>query len=148
VPVRNVLLATCALTLAVPASASVIIDDSFDEENGGDTSLDHDDFANFDVVNGTIDVVKNGDFGLACPGGPGSCVDLDGSTNDGGRLIMKNAFATRVGERFVLSVDFSGNQRGGGEEFGIGFLSDVLFQFNDRQLFVNGVFANSGGNGN
>lgn len=114
-----------ALSLAAPAAASGLTD-NFDAESPGSTILNYNGFANFDVGNGTVDLLfdPNG-FGLACAGGSGSCVDLDGSTRDGGYLTTKNFYSFNAGDKVTLSFDLSGNMRQAGDD---NFLAGFSFQ--------------------
>ncbi len=114
-----------ALSLAAPAAASGLTD-NFDAESPGSTILNYNGFANFDVGNGTVDLLfdPNG-FGLACAGSSGSCVDLDGSTSDGGQLTTKAFYSFNAGDKVTLSFDLSGNMRQGGDD---GFSAGFTFQ--------------------
>ncbi len=127
------LAAAASLALASPAHAITVLFDDFDGEAGGTTQLNYSSFANFNVVadsgaaaagTPTVDLLRqpNG-FSLGCAGGAGSCVDLDGSTGNGGRLITQNAFAFNAGDTITLSLDLSGSQRGSADDFGFGFSS-------------------------
>lgn len=130
-----------SLAFASPALATTVFSDNFDAENSGNTATNYTGFANFDVVADSGTVVANtpsvdllrqpNGFGLTCAGGAGSsCVDLDGSTNNGGRLITKNAFSFNAGDMVSLFIDVSGSQRGSAENFGMGFISSggsILF---------------------
>ncbi len=102
------LLALGAISLSVPATAGVVFSDGFDAEAGGGSSLNYAAFANF-AVDGNVDVVKSGDYGITCSG---SCVDLDGSTGPG-KITSLAAFAFNAGDKVRLSFDIAGNQRGG-----------------------------------
>jgi hypothetical protein len=102
--------ALAAAAFAAPAGAAVVYSNNFDAENGGNTALNYNSFNGLTVSNGTVDLVKSGDFGIICAGGSGSCVDLDGSTNDAG-LTSSNVFAFNAGDRVAISFDWSGNQR-------------------------------------
>ena len=141
-----------SLVFASPALATTVFSDNFDAENSGNTATNYTGFANFDVVadDGTavantpsVDLLRqpNG-FGLTCAGGAGSsCVDLDGSTNNGGRLITKNAFSFNAGDMVSLFIDVSGSQRGTIENIGLGFESaggNILFNG------ITGVFPGIG----
>ena len=64
------------------------------------------------VTDGTVDLIKSGDFGIGCKGGTGSCVDLDGSTSNAG-LTSSNSFTAAAGQKATLSFSLAGNQRGG-----------------------------------
>ncbi|HEU4968473.1 PEPxxWA-CTERM sorting domain-containing protein [Sphingomonas sp.] len=108
---KLVLTALAATAFAAPAGASIVYSNNFDAENGGNTALNYNSFDGLTVTDGTVDLVKSGDFGISCPGGAGACVDLDGSTGNSG-LVSSNSYAFNAGERVALSLLFSGNQRG------------------------------------
>ncbi len=143
---KKILTALAASTIFItPAHAGVVFSDDFDAENGGASQLNYAGFANFDVEDGTVDIIKEPGFGLSC--NTGSCVDLDGSTNDGGMLITQQIFSFSAGQLVSLSVDASGNQRGFADDnFDFGFRSigaDVMF--NDRVVtFGSGPTINAG----
>lgn len=108
---RNLVLASLAVAaFAAPASANIVYSNNFDAENGGNSALNYNGFNGLSVSNGTVDLVKSGDFGINCAGGSGACVDLDGSTSDAG-LVSSNSYGFAAGDRVALSFDFSGNQR-------------------------------------
>jgi hypothetical protein len=65
---------------------------------------------NWDVLNGTVDLIQHGGAGLACLGGAGKCVDMDGSSGNAGDLRTKLAIGPGV---YELEFWISGNQRGG-----------------------------------
>lgn len=111
-------LAASALAFSASANASpFVFFDDFNGENaanGGVSVLNYDDFIHFDVT-GQVDLVKSGDFGIACVGGTGLCVDLDGSSGPGS-LITNFTFFYAAGDTVTLSFAISGNQRGGGPD--------------------------------
>ena len=109
---RKMLLAAAAVACASPASAAVVYSNNFDAENGGNTALNYNGFNGLTVTDGTVDLVKSGDFGITCAGGAGSCVDLDGSTGNSG-LTSSASYSFTAGDEVALSYLFSGNQRGG-----------------------------------
>ena len=108
---KLILTALAAVACSAPASAAVVYSNNFNAENGGNTALNYNSFNGLSVTNGTVDLVKSGDFGIICAGGSGACVDLDGSTGDAG-LTSSGSYAFAKGERVSLSFLFSGNQRG------------------------------------
>ena len=112
-----VTLAASAL-FALPAYAGTVFTDNFDADNGGATALNYGGFANWNVIGGTVDIVKGGDYGIACAG---SCVDLDGSTSQSGTIETKQAFGFTSGNLLDISFDVTGNQRGGAADslFGV-----------------------------
>ena len=107
---RKLVLTALVAALAAPAGASIVYSNNFDAENGGNSALNYNGFNGLTVSNGTVDLVRSGDFGITCPGGTGSCVDLDGSTFDAG-LVSSNSYAFNAGDHVALSLLFSGNQR-------------------------------------
>lgn len=108
----KLLLTAAAVAIAAPASAGVVYSNNFDAENGGNTALNYNGFNGLDITGGTVDLVRSGDFGIACAGGSGSCVDLDGSTGDAG-LTSSTDFGFNGGDLVELDFSYSGNQRGG-----------------------------------
>lgn len=118
--IRFLLTATAALAFVNSASAAVVLSDNFDSENGGLSQLNYAGFANFTVTN-AVDLVRSGDFGIACVGGAGSCVDLNGSPGRGN--LTTDPFAFEIGDVVTFSVVVSGNQRNTGinNQFRIGF---------------------------
>ena len=107
---KLLLTAVAAAAFAVPAHAGVVYSNNFDSENGGNTALNYNGFNGLTVTNGTVDLVKSGDFGITCAGGSGACVDLDGTSFDAG-LVSSNSYGFNAGDRVALSLLFSGNQR-------------------------------------
>ena len=89
------ILAISALCFA-PVSFAATIDslyDSFEGEGQASSVLNYNSFVNWDVSNGTVDLIKNGNqWGIVCSVGS-FCVDLDGSTGDAGILSSKNGFS-------------------------------------------------------
>lgn len=129
-----------ALGSAAPSHAAVVLSDNFDGENGGATALNYTGFANFNVSGGTVDIIRQPGFSLSCAGGSGSCVDLDGSTGDGGTLTTKSFYSFNAGDVVTLSILLSGNQRGAAaDEFSFGFNTSVATAFNN--VIVTGPFG-------
>lgn len=92
------------------ASAATItsLTDGFETEVGVTNSvLNYGSFQNWDVSDGTVDLIKTGQYGIGCQSGSW-CVDLDGSTSDAGILTTKDMFAAGS---YTLSFGISGNQR-------------------------------------
>lgn len=112
---KHTVAAIALAAIAAPVSAGVLYSNDFDSENGGNTHLNYNGFNGLTVTDGTVDLVKSGDYGITCPGGAGACVDLDGSTGDSG-LTSSGSYAFSAGQRIDLSFLFSGNQRGGAND--------------------------------
>lgn len=116
------------------AGAVVLLSDNFDADSST-TQLNFNGFIHWTVDSGTVDYIRSGDFGISCVGGSGGCVDSDGSTNDAGRLVSKDVFTLPTGVATSISVEASGNQRGGApDQLIIGFLrADTLTFFSFAQ---------------
>ncbi len=92
------------------AGAALLFTDNFDAEPGVSSVLNYNAFANWNVSNGTVDLIVSGQFSIDCVGGAGKCVDMDGSTANAGRIDTKTTFNLAPGD-YVLSFSASGNQR-------------------------------------
>ncbi|MBL8396311.1 MAG: PEP-CTERM sorting domain-containing protein [Candidatus Accumulibacter sp.] len=102
--------------IAAPVQASVVLlQDDFNSDSNASV-LNFSSFNNWAVDSGTVDYIRQGGFGIGCAGGNGGCVDLDGSTGNGGRLTSNANFNFLAGETYRLSADISGNQRGGAND--------------------------------
>lgn len=88
----------------------VLLEDNFDLENEKRGKLSYSGFANWDVTEGTVDLIGHGffdffpDYGLY--------LDLDGSTNNAGRLESKTTFRLEPGE-YRLEFDLAGSPLSG-----------------------------------
>ena len=98
--------------LATTANAAVIFSDDFEGYTTGGSDLNWDGGAYWSISDGTVDLVKSGEYGITCSGGSGYCVDMDGSTRNAGDMLSINLGPLAAGE-YVLSYDLSGNQRTG-----------------------------------
>ena len=135
-------------SLASPALAGTVLFDNFDSEAGGSTSLNYAGFANFNVEGGTVDILRQPNiYGLACVGGVGSsCVDLDGSTGNGGILVTKNAFSYAAGDVVSLVLQLSGSQRGSASDgFSYGFRTGDGSSMTFSNVFYSSLFLGSVG---
>jgi hypothetical protein len=122
---RKLVLALAALVAsAAPAYAGIVLNDTFNLENGGGSSVPYANFANFTVTNGNVDLVATPDYGIVCAGGSGSCVDLAGST--AGTITSKAAYNYAAGARVSFSFDISGSQRGGSNTY----FTDIFYSPN------------------
>lgn len=84
------------------SAATVIFSDNFDSEAYElNASLD-----NWTVSDGTIDVIGTGFFELA---GPGTYLDLDGSTDNSGRITTNASFSYTAGQQYELSFLYGKN---------------------------------------
>jgi hypothetical protein len=97
-----------APSLVTVDEATVLFADNFDAENNGAGVFDWTSFANWNVLNGCVDLHGNG-FVDVQPG-TGLYVDLDGSCDAGGTIETKAAFTLQPGS-YVLEFYLAGNQR-------------------------------------
>jgi len=122
------LLATLAILAftATSAQAAVVteLSDNFNSE--GTPQANYAGFTNWDITEGSVDLVGPGYFAHLCREALGnSCVDLDGSTRNAGVMTTKDEFAAGT---YDISFWISGNQRGGSDavEFFFGDYSEVF----------------------
>ena len=92
---------------AGPAAADVVLlSDNLDTET---LALNYAGFADWNVLNATMDVIGPGFFDLQA--GHGRYVDMDGSSGDAGRLESKTLFSLDPGD-YRLDFLLAGSQRG------------------------------------
>jgi len=144
-------------------SAVVLLEDFTDELSraGNRSVLNFTGFSPFSVTDGTVDLIRSGDYGIICE--TSACVDLDGSTRRSGKLAS-GAIAFLTGVTYDLTVRASGNQRNAGLdrfEFGItggqtqinqisgrtGF-SDFMISFTALSDFSSSIFLRDLGRDN
>lgn len=99
--------AAISLSFAGTAQAGVLFFDNFDNEY---LKTNYDDFENWDVSEGTVDLIGEDNFFDFLPGN-GRYVDMDGSTNDAGKITTKNLFTFESGKTYQLMFDMAGSQR-------------------------------------
>jgi hypothetical protein len=92
--------------------ASALTIPYFDNFNSITTSQLNTAPAGWTAIDGTVDSIKSGTYGITCFGGSGGCVDLDGSTDKAGYLVTSGTFNLVAGQTYRLSAQISGNQRG------------------------------------
>ncbi|TVO77781.1 PEP-CTERM sorting domain-containing protein [Sedimenticola selenatireducens] len=127
---RHELLAITLLTSLLGfignANAALIFSDNFAES---DITSAHTNFTaldNWDVTDGTVDAYVNGGFNLPCLSG--GCLDMDGSTRNGGRIESKTTFNFLANVIYTLTVEYRGNARNSGpDDLSFGFFSAVPF---------------------
>lgn len=99
-----------AVAVSSLIAAPVLFDD-FNGENGGNWQLNYNAFANWDVTDGTVDLIGVGSPYDFLPGN-GLYVDLDGSTWNAGIMSTKTTFTFEAGKQYMLAFDLAGNRRG------------------------------------
>lgn len=111
-------LLTCGLVfaagvgLSLPSQSATLFSDNFNADSGS-TVLNFDSLFNWTVSEGTVDYIRGGAYGITCLGGVGGCLDMDGSSNNAGRITSKDTFTLLPGVTYWLEAQVSGNQRGG-----------------------------------
>ena len=105
----SALAAAATLAIAAPAAAqTVLLDDTFNNENGGAGAAEFSGFTNFIAAN--VDLLAPGYFFNLCQAAGGStpCVDMEGSGN--GSLTTRTAYALAPGG-VTIQFDLAGDQR-------------------------------------
>ncbi len=124
------LFASIAMWLvSAPANAVVMFSDNFDADVTGLNAPGG--LINWTIDNGTVDVIHSGSYSIDCVGGTGKCIDMDGSTGNGGRIISKQTFTLLPGQTWSLNGLISGNQRGTvtGDTWIAGFVDAATLAF-------------------
>ena len=124
---------------ASAASVTTQLQDGFNSENNGVSTLNYNNFFNFDVKNGSVDLIGNGSIYDFLPGN-GLYVDLDGSTNKAGTLQSKTTFNFQAGDTVNLSFQLAGNRRNNLTDsvtVSLGNLFSETFSLPGSQAFTN-----------
>jgi len=109
VRLASVLAAALACAAAPAAAQTVLLNDTFNSENGGVGAAEYSGFANWSAAN--VDLLAPGYFFNLCQAAGGStpCVDMEGSGN--GSMTSKAAFDLAPGG-VTIQFDLAGDQRG------------------------------------
>lgn len=91
------------------ASVTTLLQDNFNQENRSVGLLNYNQFANWNVIKQSVDLIGNGYFDFL-PGN-GLYVDLDGSRGQAGTLQSKTIFDFQAGDTVNLNFQLAGNQR-------------------------------------
>ena len=122
----------------------VIFEDNFDTENCGVITENYDDLANWNVINGTIDLIGSGTNLVDYPGwdpypGNGLYLDLDGtygkdiSQGKAGTIKTKNEFLLQPGT-YRLSFDLYLNPSESGNKVWVSIGNITEVEFRDPSL--------------
>lgn len=137
----GLLISLSALTLlglntSQPAAAATLLEDNFDPENSGTPTLNYFGLANWDVTDGSVDLIGNGSFDFF-PGN-GLYLDLDGSTGNAGRVESKTTFSFNPGDIVELKFNLAGSQRGDTNSVNVslGSLFGEVFTLNSSDPFT------------
>ena len=103
-----VVLTLCLMSQVSQANVTLFCDD-FNSENGGNYQLNYNSFANWNVTDGTVDLIGVGSPWDYFPA-YGLFVDMDGSTYDAGKMFTTGPINLQPGT-YALSFDLAGNQR-------------------------------------
>jgi len=150
-----------APSLVTVDPATVLISDNFDTENNGAGIYNWTSFANWNVLDGCVDLHGN-NFHDVQPG-RGLYVDLDGSCDAGGTIETKATYTLQPGN-YILEFWMAGNQRIDSPDtvnlsLGSAYQEQFVVQQNDKfelrtrnfsvtsQMSVKIRFQNLGGDG-
>jgi len=126
------------LTLASTAFAptTVLLSDDFDTQNGGSGAGNFSSLTQWNITDGSIDLVGNG-WADYLPGN-GLYLDLDGETNNASRLESKTSFNFSTGDLITLNFALGGSQRGNTETVtvSLGTLWNETFALPSSQPFT------------
>ena len=125
-PLVTASLLAAGLIFSAPSHSIILFQDNFDND-ASTTTLNFDSLQNWTVSEGTIDYIKNGSYGIQCLGNTGGCLDMDGTTNNAGRITSKTLFSLKANVTYTLEFQYSGNQR---------LSSNDAFQFGFNNLFT------------
>jgi hypothetical protein len=93
------------------ANAGVIFSDNFNTENGGNWALNYYGFANWNITQGSVDLIGGSSVWNWFSASNGLYVDLDGSTpGPAGTMTSKILFPAG---NYIFSFDLAGSQRSG-----------------------------------
>jgi Glycosyl hydrolase family 9/FG-GAP-like repeat len=88
-----------------------LLSDNFNTENTGFGLYNFNQLNNWTVIDGTVDLLGTGFEQDLIPGN-GLYLDLDGTSNNAGRIESKSTFSFNAGDQVTLSFYLAGSQRG------------------------------------
>ncbi len=123
-------LTVLGLSISQPVAAATLLEDNFDAENSGTGTLNYSGLANWDVTDGSVDLIGNGFFDYL-PGN-GLYLDLDGTTGNAGKLESKTTYSFNPGDIVELKFNLAGSQRGDTDSVtvSLGSLLNEVFTLN------------------
>jgi len=120
------------------ASVTTLLQDNFNQENRRVGLLNYNQFANWNVIKQSVDLIGNGYYDFL-PGN-GLYVDMDGSTGQAGTIQSKTIFDFQAGDTVNLSFQLAGNQRDNVTDsvtVSLGNLFSETFSLPPSQAFTN-----------
>lgn len=115
-------LLAASLAFATAAHAAILLSDNFENDHPA-TVTNVGSLTNWTISNGTVDYLKNYP-GISCFGGSNGCLDMDGSTNDAGRITSSATFLIQSNVWYTLTAQVSGSQRSGLDSLALGVLDE------------------------
>jgi hypothetical protein len=102
---------TCLILIFVNSGLALTVPffDNFNTENGGVYTINYNNFKNWTITGGTVDLIGTGSPFNFFPS-HGLYVDMDGSTFNPGTMLSSSSFALQPGT-YKLSFELAGNQR-------------------------------------
>ena len=102
---------TCLILIFVKSGLALTVPffDNFNTENGGVYTINYNNFKNWTITGGTVDLIGVGSPFNFFPS-HGLYVDLDGSTFSPGQMMSSTTFSLQPGT-YNLSFELAGNQR-------------------------------------
>jgi hypothetical protein len=108
----NVTVACCVALSSIYSAqaANMVVNDSFDSENGGNRSLNYFDLRNWNVTQGSVNLLGSKAANLF----PDNVLFLylHGSSADTSTIESKTAFNLKAGDTIELQFDLGGSKRG------------------------------------
>ncbi len=132
----NAITLAAACAVSFQANAAILFSDNFDAEA---ESYSQTTLTNWSISNGTIDVIGVGTPYDLQPGN-GRYIDLDGSTNDAGRMTS-SAISLLAGTTYDLVFSLAGSQRGDSNsvDYGIDTDNNGTIDFTGTQTLASGA---------
>ncbi|MEH2451801.1 PEP-CTERM sorting domain-containing protein [Nostoc sp.] len=127
-----------ATSASAKAASVVLLEDNFDTENSGAGMLNYNNFTNWNVTDGTVDLIGSNNFYNYLPNN-GLYVDTDGSSLMAGKLESKTTFGFNVGDILNLTFKLAGDQRNNGDnsvDVSLGSLFKETFTLPSTQNFT------------
>jgi hypothetical protein len=135
--ILRTILALALTTLPAVAAAATLFSDNFNTETPGLNRTP----SRWTVANGTVDIIGSGPNGTLFDARPGNgyYIDLDGSTNNAGRMSSAGALSLSPGIAYNLSFDLAGTGGVNTVIYGIDFNSDATLDIFSSATLPGGV---------